>query len=225
MFKLEINKKDVARYLGYKEASLDKETENDIDIAHEKLKKIVVPKTIYRVFNIQKQNNGIYLEGTNMILEGNSISNLLKQCDSCILLAVTLGQGVDLEIRRAEVRAHQLNHSLILDMCASSMVEELCNEINEELKDIWLKKGKYLTDRFSPGYGDLVIDIQKQFCQVLDTTKQIGLHVIDSGLMVPRKSITAIIGVADKQQPIRQAGCENCNLNGTCTYRCKKHED
>ena len=52
--------------------------------------------------------------------------------------------------------------------------------------------------RFSPGYGDLPIEVQKDFLPLLDAERRLGITLSESCLMAPSKSVTAIIGVASK---------------------------
>ena len=53
----------------------------------------------------------------------------------------------------------------------------------------------HLTERFSPGYGDLDMAVQKDLCLVLDTGRTIGVTLTESCMMVPVKSVTAIVGL------------------------------
>ena len=80
-------------------------------------------------------------------------------------------------------------------------------------------EGLYLTDRFGPGYGDLPLSAQKKLCAALDTGRRIGLSLSPSLLMIPGKSVTAVLGIADMQKPLRKRGCENCSLFRDCMYR------
>lgn len=217
MFTLEIDNQEVARYLGVGEGKLDESTAAEIDEATKDLKKKVAYKIEYKVFDIHQEKTGVSIEGTNLKLGGKAISELLQDCQKCILLAVTLGQQVDSYLRMLQVT--NLSKAVVTDFCASSMVEQLCNQVDEELRDTWRNQGLYLTDRFSPGYGDLPLEIQKNFCNVLDTQKKMGLYVTSSGLMIPRKSITAIIGIANTQQKMKIKGCKYCDFNKNCEYR------
>ena len=79
--------------------------------------------------------------------------------------------------------------------------------------------GLYLTDRFSPGYGDLPLSLQPGLCAVLDAERRVGIHVTSSFLMNPGKSVTAVIGLADKPQMARIRGCAWCVMRNTCTLR------
>ncbi len=52
-----------------------------------------------------------------------------------------------------------------------------------------------LRPRFSPGYGDLPLAVQREFMTLLDCAHLIGINLNESLLMSPSKSVTAIIGM------------------------------
>ena len=61
-----------------------------------------------------------------------------------------------------------------------------------------LYNDRFLTDRFSPGYGDFPMESSKDLVGLLDAGRRIGLTVSQSGILIPRKSVTAVLGVSDR---------------------------
>jgi hypothetical protein len=107
--------------------------------------------------------------------------------------------------------------AVILDACGSAFVEQGCDAAEEELKKRF--PDLFLTDRFSPGYGDLPLDLQPSICAALDTPRRLGLHVTGSFLLNPGKSVTAVIGLSDRPQMARIRGCAFCAMRERCTLR------
>ena len=70
------------------------------------------------------------------------------------------------------------------------MAEGLIN-----LVEVKCTSGKEHTRRFSPGYGDMPIEIQVDILQLLDASRRLGMVLTESNLMIPTKSITALIGM------------------------------
>ena len=68
-----------------------------------------------------------------------------------------------------------------------------------------LEKEKTLTNRCSPGYGDLPLSLQPHLLSALNANKLLHITLSDTLLMIPQKSITAIVG-------IRSDDCEGENL-------------
>lgn len=210
-----IDKNEAARYLGCQVSPLPADMESRINLASQKIIKTAVPRVIYREFRFY--NATFQLENTCFQLEGNSVSDYLQDCDSCLLMAATLGNEVDQLIRRTQIT--DMAEAVVLDSCASCAIENVCNNLEKQISKELQQRELYTTDRFSPGYGDLPLTMQKEFCQVLDTGRKIGLTVSDGGLMTPIKSVTAILGISKKPQPKKITGCKNCLLKDKCLYR------
>ncbi len=120
----------------------------------------------------------------------------LQGCDRAVLFAATIGSGIDRLIRRYEKADPKLG--LLLQGLGAERVESLCDAFNEEVKEVSKETGRETRMRFSPGYGDLPIEVQKVFLPLLDAERRLGITLSDSCLMAPSKSVTAIIGIASK---------------------------
>ena len=83
--------------------------------------------------------------------------------------------------------------ALILDACAGAAIENVCDNLCADIAAAVAPM--YLTDRFSPGYGDLPLAQQFELCRVLDVSRRIGVTLSDGGLMIPQKSVTAVMGI------------------------------
>lgn len=216
--RVQINKNEVLRYLGYKNQELDSITNKLIDDSISEITNIIEKKSTYKIFDIRKSKGKIWIKDTNLSLVGNDIKEHLKHSESIILMAVTLGNEIDRIIRYYEKMS--MTKAMILDACASAAIEEICDRVNDELKTLVSQKGKTLTSRFSPGYGDLAIDIQNSLLDLLEVKKTIGLTVTSHNILIPRKSVTAILGIIDeKDKKEEEVGCGNCLKNKECNFR------
>ena len=140
-----------------------------------------------------------------------------RGCDAMVLMAVTLGSGADTLMRRLELTDIAL--AAVVDAMASAVMEELCNALEAEIRTSVQAQGHYLTGRFSPGYGDCPLTLQQPFAIALDTVRGLGMAVTPENLLTPRKSVTAILGVADHPVTGARAGCGHCLLREKCEYR------
>jgi hypothetical protein len=117
----------------------------------------------------------------------------LAECDGIILLAATLGVPFDRLIAKQSKTSP--TKALLLDGLGTERIEALCDLFCREEEEKRAKSGETLTSRFSAGYGDLPLEMQKSIFKALDCEKNIGLTLGDSLLMSPQKSVTAIIGI------------------------------
>ena len=204
---------EAMRYLGAGEG--DDALRRQLAAVASELTAALEPRYVYRVFDLARENGDILLAGTGVRLTGATASTMLAQCRRAALLSCTLGSGFDTLLRKEQAR--DMGRAVMLDACGSAWVESGCNAAEEELR-VRLP-GLFLTDRFSPGYGDLPLDIQPAVCAALDAGRRVGIHVSDSFLMNPMKSVTAVIGIADRPQMARIRGCAYCAMAASCRLR------
>lgn len=202
---------DALRYLGAGKPSeeLRRQAEEIAGNIEEK------PRYTYRVFSVTRVPEGVLLEGSGVVLAGRMAETMLSECSQAALMACTLGAEFDRRLRGMQAR--DMSSAVILDACGSALVEDGCDSAESELAGRF--PGRFLTDRFSPGYGDLPLDVQPEICAALDTSRRLGLYVTGSLLLNPMKSVTAIIGLSDRPQAARIRGCAYCRLRENCPYR------
>ena len=204
---------EAMRYLGAGEG--DEVLQRQVAAMASKLTDALRPRYVYRVFDLEREEDAIVLTGTGVRLTGSTAGTMLAQSRRAALLACTLGPAFDTLLRKEQAR--DMGQAVVLDACGSAWVESGCNAAEEELRA--RLPGLFLTDRFSPGYGDLPLDIQPAVCAALDAGRRVGIHVSDSFLMNPMKSVTAVIGIADRPQMARIRGCAYCAMAASCRLR------
>ena len=214
---LSIPKKEVLRYLGHKNQEINGNIDRLIDETIEEAKELIAPKKDVARYRITIKDTGVYLDNTNLVLTGEDIKNHLKYSKDIYIMAVTLGSVIEKKI--AYYEKIDLTKAIILDSCATTAVEEFCGYIEEDIKKIAENENMGITFRYSPGYGDLPIDIQKDFLDTLNATKVIGLTVSRHNLLMPRKSVTAIIGLIPKDKELNKRTCEVCSNYENCKFR------
>lgn len=212
------SEREVYRYLGYREEqhNLTEEMKQLVRDCMEEIQKTKNVKARYSdPVKLTKVEGKIYAD--SLLMEGKDIEAHLENCEEVVFMAVTLGTQVDALIRRAEVV--DMAKAVILDSAANVAVEEEADLVEQELRKSAESKGRYLTMRFSPGYGDFPITFQKQLLNYLDAPRKIGLSAAASQMMTPGKSITAILGLSKIKVTGKRAGCQTCAMREKCLYR------
>ncbi len=207
----DLNYNEILMYLGHRGQEVTPEVDAQIRKCMEDVRRYAEPRLVYSRLPV---SDG---EVAGFSCMGEDMREILMPCREAVLLAVTLGAGMEQAIRQREVK--DIGEAFILDACASVAAENVCDRFEESMRGELAEEGLYLTSRFSPGYGDFPIECQKYLCDVLNTSRRIGLTVTESSILVPRKSVTAVMGIADTPQELRKRGCEACNLFLHCTYR------
>lgn len=172
------------------------------------------PRWTWKVCGLTLEPGGVRLE-SGLLLGGKELREHLAGCERAAIFCATLGAELDGLIRRAEQR--DMGRALALDCCASAAVEELCDQIELELQGKF--PGCFFPYRFSPGYGDLPLEVQEGLLHLLDAPRRVGLCANDSSLLTPRKSVTAILGISDKALQATHRSCLGCPARESCQYR------
>lgn len=214
-----LDKKEILRYLGYRGQTMDAHTNALIDTCMQQLEESAKPRFIYRTFTLlqnEKTQTLSLLECGLTICSKNLFQHLLG-CQNCVILAATLGIEADNLIRIAQ--SESMSRAVILDACAADMIEKLCDFAETEIAETAESDGLFLRPRFSPGYGDCPLTLQNDIGRILDTSRKIGLTITDRALMLPRKSVTAFIGLGKDKKKKAPPSCDTCNMRGRCQYQ------
>ena len=118
-------------------------------------------------------------------LPGDSIKKHLKNSSSFLYFAATAGQAVDVLIKKTQLSSMSL--AVVIDATAGALLEDYCDKVCADLPET-------ATKRFSPGFGDMPLSFQETLLAACSASK-LGIKALPSGLLIPSKSITAVIGV------------------------------
>ena len=209
-----LNLDEVLRYMGCPPDLADQGLRSLAQQACGQILREARPRWAWRCFDIAEEPEGVRLS-CGLLLPGRDLKRHLEGCRRAVLFCATLGVQVDSFIRRAQ--SVDMLHGLALDCAADTAVEQVCDQIEAELQGQF--PGCFFPFRYSPGYGDLPLTLQNELLDLLDAPRRVGLTASASHILIPRKSVTAILGVAD--QPIAQSvrSCLSCPAHDNCSYR------
>lgn len=183
-----VKKREALAFMGYAGQDIDPALESRLDAAIQLCEKELTAKGIYKIIGAEEALS---------IFPGESIRRHLHGCSKVALLAVTLGASSEMLIKREA--AINPTDGLLMDACASSMTEQAAKSLKEILENEAAKEGLACTHRFSPGYGDLPLSCQPEFLKACGASKALGIRANEANLLVPAKSITAIVGLRPKE--------------------------
>ena len=211
-----IPREEVLRYLGCP-GTEDPATLALVEGCSARLLAAARPKWTYRVFDLAVQTDGVRLD-CGLLLPGRDLAAHLRGCSRAALLAATLSAPVDALLRRAQ--AEDLAAAVALDCCATAAVEAVCDLAEAEIRVRF--PGCSFPFRFSPGYGDLPIELQDPILRLLDAPRRVGLCATDRHILTPRKSVTAVLGISDGEISPQKRGCASCTFRDRCKFQCKE---
>lgn len=183
------NRREILRYMGQK--TPDELSEKLIDKCISLTSGKLELKVCYALYSLKTEGNAVMFAGEKII--SDDLAKNLAGCESVILFAATAG----LEMDRLTLKYASLDSALYacLQATGAERAESLCDLFNSEIKE------KYITSpRYSPGYGDAGLEIQRIFFRLLDCPKNIGVTLGDNLMMRPTKSVTAFIGIKGEKK-------------------------
>lgn len=219
-----VDRGEVLRYLGYRGQKVTPELEGRMDDVVAHCIEVAQPAGCVRVFEVAGRGETtdgrpeVRLEGTALTLVGNSMRDHMRGAVAVGVLAVTLGMGIEREIRRYSVTGNSLD-GMIFDAAAIALVERAADAAEASVVRAASDRGLYTNFRFSPGYGDMPMETQPVLLATLDAQRRLGITLTSTLLMVPTKSVTAVVGMFGEPQPSTRRTCKGCPCFDFCTIR------
>ena len=192
-----VNSNEVWRYSGCRQLPEDKAMLDLMDEVLTECKRSARGQVVY----------GVYKEFP-FKTESQGLAKLLSGCSEVVIFAATVGLDFDRLVGR--YKRVSPSKALLIQALGAERVEALC--------DMFCSGFEGRTTRYSPGYGDLPIDAQKDIFDLLRVEEKIGISLNESLLMTPTKSVTAIFGIRDEKTDVKDHDCSLCGLK-ECEFR------
>ena len=183
--------KEVARYLGYRKvAGPEADVTALMEKAASEMQAVMKAQAVFEIFDLSMDATEISF--ADVTLHSKDLGANLAGCSKVALLAATIGPQVDALIRRHS--SADPVYASILQATGAMFIEEVVDLVNGEIKKIADSQGLKTKPRYSPGFGDVPLEVQKDFFRLLPCTR-IGLTLMDTLIMAPEKSVTAFVGL------------------------------
>jgi len=204
----DIDRRRVFRDIGYPPGS--EPPARMISLVNEYIENVhqfIAPSFSYVVRDITLvKGNSVLLED-GVIFQSGVIARLLERAVKVAVFVLTI--GIYLEDTSVRLAHDGLAlQAAVLDAIGSDATERLADSIESQISEVAHNQGLTISRRFSPGYCDWDVSQQKMVFQTMKGDCA-GVNLTDSHLMLPRKSISGIIGIGN-------LGVEEYNPCSTC---------
>lgn len=189
---LVIDEREVLRYMGYIKKNIKEEDLEPVRDMIAKAQPFISPKACYRRFNIEVSGDG-YIKMPYGDIISLDLTRNLNGCNSIFILAATIGPQFDRELKKMYIKS--MADAAYMQAIGAAAVENLTDQLNVHLNSIAYSEGLKVRPRYSPGFGDYQLDNQIGIFRILDPFKMTGITLMDTLIMSPEKSVTAIIGM------------------------------
>lgn len=149
---------------------------------------------VFRRVKVSTNEKDTIVLDNNDAITSTSLSALLQYSNEAVLMAATSGSRITDKIKQLQ-HMGEMTKALIYDAAASEITDAGLDWLMRFLKQQLIREGKALTHmRYSPGYGDLELRDQDIFYRLLNL-KDWGIEVTTKYLLIPEKTVTAIVGI------------------------------
>ena len=188
---------EVLKRLGYPTASfeLQEPVRSIFEDALREAAGLMRSRAAYRALRIESNDgNAVRFQGTEFSIESRQVAKLMAHAKAAVCFAATVGPALD-EAVSGRMRNGDMLMATILDAIGSETADAAADELHWKILSRRAEAaGCPVTARFSPGYGDWSLTVQKDLIGICGGSL-IGITVTPSSLMIPRKSVSAVFGI------------------------------
>jgi hypothetical protein len=217
--RIRISKSEVCRYLGYRRGrGLPAPVSKVIDEQIAEGYKLIDPTCSYIIKDIKCIEGPQVIIDDSLVFTSPTLAQILSQCSQVAIFLATIGNHLEARVSQLMSKGEMLK-AAVLDTVGSEAVEKVACYIEETIRKAASINGAGISLRYSPGYCDWDISDQRMIFQAMRPASP-AVHLTEEFLMIPRKSISGIIGVARfGSNTINYSPCSVCNQHDCLSRR------
>jgi len=171
--------------------------------------------TIFGMSGVQ-----ISLEGDKAV-HGPALPALFPKARELAVLICTIGPKLEKQASDYTQNGEALR-GMLLDGIGSAAVDMLIPEVIKPIAAKVASRGYEVSSPVNPGMPGFAMTEQWNLME-LSQAHQIGVSLTQSGILIPRKSVSMVVGIGTKMTRWTQAQvCARCSLRETCLYKVKE---
>jgi hypothetical protein len=187
-------------------------------LASLKKARLLEPAAAYEYYTVSSMNGSqISLEG-NKAIHGPLIPAIFPEAKEVAILLCTIGPRLEKQVTDYSKNGATLQ-GMILDGIGSAAVDKLVSEVFRRLASEVSSRGYEISSPVNPGMPGFPLTEQWNLSGLVNAD-EIGVGLTTSGVLIPRKSTSMVIGIGPKMIRWTQAEvCARCSLRETCHYK------
>ena len=186
---MRLDLREIARYMRMGRTLPEGALAERVTALRDRALKVIRPARTWRRFPIE--GGAIVSGGVRLDIAG-TLARHIVGCRAAYLVCGTIGTAFDAFQRRVSVSSGA--DALIVQAIGAALIEKLMDSVEDEIHGE-LAENETLVERYSPGYGTFPLAAQRTLLALLDAPIKVGVSLTDTLLMVPSKSVSAIIGI------------------------------
>ena len=180
--------------------------------------RLLEPAVAYEYYKVRGMNGSrISLEGDKAI-HGPLIPAIFPEAKELAVLFSTIGPRLEKQVTDYS-KSDEVMRGMILDGIGSTVVDMMALAVLRRLASEVSSRGYEISSPVNPGMPGFPLTQQWNLLGLVNAD-EIGVSLTASGVMVPRKSASMVMGIGPKMTRWTDAEvCARCNLRETCHYK------
>ena len=211
-FKIQIDKDKVCRSLGYcsvngrgPNSSISSLIDQEIEEAYD----LIQPSCSYRIMDIRRVRHPRVTLEEGLVITSEVLSWVLLPCQKVVIFVASIGRSLEERVSQLMKEGHILK-ATILDAIGSEAAEKTICYLQDTIRGVANLDDAEITLRYSPGYCDWDITQQRAIFRAMNSAP-LGVNLTRECLMVPRKSVSGVIGLGwSQKRRLRLSPCRFC---------------
>jgi len=182
-----------------------------------KKSRLVEPAAAYEYYAVRSMSGSqILLEGDKAI-RGQLLPAIFPEAKKLVPVVITIGPKLEQQVTEYS-RSGETLRGMILDGIGSAAVDSLVPAVLRLVDSEVSYRGYQISSPVNPGMPGFPLTEQWNLLGLVKAD-EIGVGLTASGVLVPRKSTSMVIGIGPQMTKWTQAEvCARCSLRETCHY-------
>jgi hypothetical protein len=187
-------------------------------LASVKKARLLEPAVAYEYYAVSGMNGSqISLEGGKAI-NGPLLPATFPEAKELAVLIGTIGHRLEKQVTDY-TKSRQVLRGTLLDGMGSAAVDMMVPEALKIIAGEVSSRGYEISSPVNPGMPGFPLTEQWNLLGLVKAD-EIGVSLTHSGILVPRKSVSMVIGIGPKMTRWTQAEvCARCSLRESCPYK------
>jgi len=180
--------------------------------------RLLEPAIAYEYYGVRSTNGSqISLEG-GKALRGSLLPAIFPEAKKLAVILITIGPKLERQVADYSKEGAALQ-GMTLDGIGSAAVDKLVAEALRLIDAEVSSRGYEISSPVNPGMPGFPLTEQWDLLGLVNAD-EIGVRLTLSGVLVPRKSTSMVIGIGPKMTRWTQAEvCARCSLKESCPYK------
>ena len=215
---IDIDRHRVLRNIGYvTDSKLPVRMSSLVNDYVENACQLIEPSYSYVIRDIESVHESRIVIDGGITFESGVLARLMAKCGKVAVFALTIGKHLEEVVAQLSADGLILQ-AAVLDAIGSVAAESVADFVQERIRQLADARGLCISQRFSPGHCDWNVDQQVMVFRTINISTG-EIRLTEKCLMLPRKSISGIIGIGPCNDVGNYNPCKTCEKNDSCPWR------